>query len=129
MFRITDMVRPRPNDMLSEREDFGRLLRIPHVAPLGEIRRVGPGALLSVLSSLERETAPTVIREKNGRRHEVDFGDAPVRVEIYSGEETVEVFNTPLGWAPGGVFVSAARQGNPRLSLSRVAVAGEPCCE
>jgi hypothetical protein len=92
MFRITDMVRPRPNDMLSEREDFGRLLRIPHVAPLGEIRRVGPGALLSVLRSLERETAPTVIREKNGRRHEVDFGDAHVRFEIYSGQETVEFF-------------------------------------
>lgn len=28
----------------------------------------------------------------NGRRHEVDFGDAPVRVEIYSSEETVEIF-------------------------------------
>jgi hypothetical protein len=32
------------------------------------------------------------IRGKNGRRHEVDFGDAPVRVEIYSSEETVEIF-------------------------------------
>src|SRR6516164_3200341 len=28
MFRITDMARPRPNDMLSQREDFGRLLGI-----------------------------------------------------------------------------------------------------
>jgi hypothetical protein len=30
-----------------------------------------------------------IIREKNGRRHEVDFGDASVRVEIHSSEETV----------------------------------------
>src|SRR5271163_1708726 len=33
-----------------------------------------------------------IIRGKNGRRHEVDFGDAPVRVEIYSSEEMVEIF-------------------------------------
>jgi len=31
-----------------------------------------------------------IIRGMNGRRHEVDFGDASVRVEIYSSEETVE---------------------------------------
>jgi hypothetical protein len=43
-----------------------------------------------------------------GRRHEVGFGDALVRVEIYSGEETVEVFQHPAGWAPGGVFVSGS---------------------
>jgi len=33
-----------------------------------------------------------IIRGANGRRHEVDFGDAPVRVEIYHSEETVEIF-------------------------------------
>jgi hypothetical protein len=33
-----------------------------------------------------------IIRGMNGRRHEVDFGDAPVRVEVYSSEETVEIF-------------------------------------
>jgi hypothetical protein len=33
-----------------------------------------------------------IIRGKDGRRHEVDFGDDPVRVEIYSSEETVEIF-------------------------------------
>jgi hypothetical protein len=33
-----------------------------------------------------------IIRGANGRRHEVDFGDAPVRVELYSSEETVEIF-------------------------------------
>jgi hypothetical protein len=32
-----------------------------------------------------------IIRGTNGQRHEVDFGDAPVRVEIYSSEETVEI--------------------------------------
>ena len=33
-----------------------------------------------------------IIREVNGRRHEVDFGDAPVRVESYASEETLEIF-------------------------------------
>jgi Polyphosphate kinase 2 (PPK2) len=33
-----------------------------------------------------------IIRGENGRRHEVDFGDAPVRVQIYASEETVEIF-------------------------------------
>jgi hypothetical protein len=33
-----------------------------------------------------------IIRGMNGRRHEVDFGDAPVRVEIHASEETVEIF-------------------------------------
>jgi hypothetical protein len=32
------------------------------------------------------------IRGRNGRRREVDFGDAPVRVQISSREETVEIF-------------------------------------
>jgi hypothetical protein len=33
-----------------------------------------------------------IIRVKNGRRHEVDFGDSPVRVQIYASEEAVEIF-------------------------------------
>ena len=33
-----------------------------------------------------------IIRGKNGRRHEVDFGDSPVRVEIYASDETIEIF-------------------------------------
>ncbi len=33
-----------------------------------------------------------IIRGRNGRRHEVDFGDAPVRIRIFSSEETVEIF-------------------------------------
>jgi hypothetical protein len=32
-----------------------------------------------------------IIRGKNGRRHEVDVGDAPVRVQIFSSDETVEI--------------------------------------
>jgi hypothetical protein len=32
-----------------------------------------------------------IIRAKNGRRHEVDFGDSPVRVEISASDETVEI--------------------------------------
>jgi hypothetical protein len=33
-----------------------------------------------------------IIRGNNRRRHEVDFGDSPVRVEIHHREETVEIF-------------------------------------
>jgi hypothetical protein len=33
-----------------------------------------------------------IIRGKNGRRYEVDFGESPVRVEVYASEETVEIF-------------------------------------
>jgi hypothetical protein len=33
-----------------------------------------------------------IIRGNNGRRHEVDFGDAPIRVEIYASDETFEIF-------------------------------------
>lgn len=39
----------------------------------------------------ERGDAPRHHCGKNARRHEVGFGDAPVRVEIYSTEETVEI--------------------------------------
>jgi hypothetical protein len=35
--------------------------------------------------------AHAIIRGANGRRHEVDFGDVPIRVEIYASEETVEI--------------------------------------
>lgn len=36
--------------------------------------------------------AHAIIRRADGRRHEVDFGDAPLKVEVYAGEETVEIF-------------------------------------
>ena len=33
-----------------------------------------------------------IIRGANGRRHEVNFDDGPVRVEIHWSEETVEIY-------------------------------------
>jgi hypothetical protein len=33
-----------------------------------------------------------IIRGKDGRRHEVDFGNSPIRVEVHSSEETIELF-------------------------------------
>jgi hypothetical protein len=33
-----------------------------------------------------------IIRRENGRRYEVDFGDASGRVQIYGSEETAEIF-------------------------------------
>jgi hypothetical protein len=33
-----------------------------------------------------------IIRGKNGRRHEVDFGESPVRLEVYASETTIEIF-------------------------------------
>jgi len=38
------------------------------------------------------EMSHAIIRGNNGRRHEVDFGDAPIRVEIHASDETVEIF-------------------------------------
>ena len=32
-----------------------------------------------------------IIRGENGRRHEVDFGDAEVTVTLHAGTETVEI--------------------------------------
>ncbi len=32
-----------------------------------------------------------IIRGGNGRRHEVDFADAEIRIEVHSGDETVEI--------------------------------------
>jgi hypothetical protein len=42
-----------------------------------------------------------IIRGKNGRRHEVDFGDAPIRVEIHSSDEIVEIFIEADSETPG----------------------------
>jgi hypothetical protein len=38
------------------------------------------------------EMPHAIIRGNNRRRHEVDFGDAPIRVEIHASDETVEIF-------------------------------------
>jgi hypothetical protein len=45
-----------------------------------------------MLSTLSETMPHAIIRGGNGRRHEVDFGDAPIRVEIYHSDETVEIF-------------------------------------
>jgi hypothetical protein len=34
----------------------------------------------------------SLIRGKSGRRHEVDFEEGALRVEIHASEETVEIF-------------------------------------
>ena len=36
--------------------------------------------------------AHAIIRGRNGRRHEVDFEDSPVRVQVHASEETIEIF-------------------------------------
>ena len=36
--------------------------------------------------------AHAILRGKNNRRYEVDFGDSPLRVEVHASDETVELF-------------------------------------
>jgi hypothetical protein len=48
--------------------------------------------MLPLIAHEEAEMPHAIIRRENGRSHEVDFGDAPVRAEIYASEETVEIF-------------------------------------
>ncbi len=50
-----------------------------------------------------------IIRGNNGRRHEVDFGDSPVRVEVYASEETVEI-SPAISSATRQARLHAARQ-------------------
>ena len=74
-----------------------------------------------------------IIRGANGRRHEVDFGDGPVRVEIYASEETVEIFieealpeerrrfaliNIPRHLFSEATAAAARRAANPRPATS-----------
>ena len=33
-----------------------------------------------------------IIRGNNGRRHEVNFGDTPIRVEVHASEQFVEIY-------------------------------------
>jgi hypothetical protein len=40
----------------------------------------------------ESDMPYAIIRGKNGRRYEVDFGDAPVRVEVHASGDIVEIF-------------------------------------
>ena len=76
-----------------------------------------------------------IIRGANGRRHEVDFGDAPIRVEIYSSGETIEIFieadfealpedrrfvlfNIPRHLFSEAIAATARRAANPRPETS-----------
>ena len=77
-----------------------------------------------------------IIRRENGRRHEVDFGNAPIRVEIYASEETVEIFieadfdtlpeerrrfalvNVPRHLFSEAIAATARRAANPRPAPS-----------
>jgi hypothetical protein len=77
-----------------------------------------------------------IIRGANGRRHEVDFGGAPVRVEVYASDETVEIFieadfetqpeerrrfallNVPRHLFSEATAAAARRAANPRPSRS-----------
>jgi hypothetical protein len=51
-----------------------------------------PRAARGCVTGSRTKMPHAIIRGKNGRRHEVDFGDAPIRVEIYASDETVEIF-------------------------------------
>jgi hypothetical protein len=54
-----------------------------------------------------------IIRGRNGRRHEVNFGDEAIRVEIYHSEETVEIL-TEFRDAPRGASALRPYQHSPR---------------
>ena len=56
------------------------------------VSRCGTLVFMTGIGQSETTVAHAIIRGKNGRRHEVDFGDEAVRVEIHSSEETVEIF-------------------------------------
>jgi hypothetical protein len=74
-----------------------------------------------------------IIRGGNGRRHEVDFEDAEIRIEVYSSGETVEIvveavnglarsdrrrfalLNIPKQLFSSALGVMAQRKGTPGL--------------
>jgi hypothetical protein len=58
-----------------------------------------------------------IIRGKNGRRHEVDFGDAPVRVKVYASEETVEIF-VEADWRPMQRSIGGLRHSTSHATYS-----------
>ena len=63
--------------------------------PFGGSSCSGHGTRAAVRLIKELLTATTLgtsqLRRKNGRRHQVDFEDAPVRVEVYASEQTIEI--------------------------------------
>jgi hypothetical protein len=93
--------------MFSERGDSGRLRRIGHVTPLGEIRRVGPCDLLSVLHSSEREIPPTVIQEKTDDATRLTLAMLLFVSRFIPAKRRSRFFNAPLRRVPGAVFALA----------------------
>jgi hypothetical protein len=91
---------------------------------------------LPLLSLGEAALPHAIIRGANGRRHEVGFGDVPVRVEIYHSDETVEIFieadfetvpeerrrfaflNVPRHLFSEAIATAARRAANPRPASS-----------
>ncbi len=60
----------------------------PQFAPTTGIR-----SRILQLAPLERHrSAYAILRGKRGRRHEVDFGSSPLRVEVHASQEIVEIY-------------------------------------
>ena len=74
-----------------------------------------------------------IIRGPNGRRHEVDFEDAEIQIQVYSSDETVEIvveavndhapsgrgrfalLNIPKHLFSAAIGEAAQRKGTPEL--------------
>jgi hypothetical protein len=70
--------------------------------------------MLPLIAHKEAEMPHAIIRRENGRSNEVDFGNAPDRVEIYASKETVEIFiEGGFRDAPGGASALRASQHSP----------------
>jgi hypothetical protein len=55
-----------------------------------------------------KSMAHAILRGSNGRRHEVDFEGAEITVEIFCGEDTVEIADRGGVAARSGTFGQAA---------------------
>ena len=80
-----------------------------------------------------------IIRGGNGRRHEVDFTNAEIRIEVYSSDETVEIVVEAVNdlapsdrrrFAEASLLIGARRggtaEGNARTAASVVVDQREP---
>jgi hypothetical protein len=88
--------------MLRSRTSRGTLLQFQTERCIGGAalrpNDIEDGGWATVLHSLSgrnhgaKRMPHAIIRGPNGRRHEVNFGNAPVRVNICAGAETAEIF-------------------------------------
>jgi hypothetical protein len=51
-----------------------------------------PSTIAAVIMRKRDTMIYAIIRGKNGRRREADFGDSAVRVDVYASETTVDIF-------------------------------------